>query len=482
MRVIQGQAKAAAEILGAQSGDWNRPLRFLTYCGIAPCAEGTLLYNVLTKEMILAEPADLPAKGLDPKHPESLRSCGDLFAYLYEHWYLVPVENDDRELCRNLRELARRWQRANAPKGFIHYTILTTTDCNARCAYCYEAGVERRDMSRETAHRVADFIADNWASVKRTERPEHPARQVTLQWFGGEPLVNMAAIDQITQELTRREIPYESSMITNGSLLTEEVVRRAVRDWHVKNIQITLDGTEDVYNRAKAYVDDPDSAYRRVTANIKSALEAGMAVSVRLNLTGENLDDLYQLVDELAARFGEYPKFHLYAAYVYCLRDDTFNQPYREDLETLSNQRLALTARIRERGLLTRSRLRRSVKTNQCMADNDTTTLIQADGSLGRCEHHYDSMPCGTVAEGITDPEMVAYWKQQDPDAAVCADCPIYPDCLRLTGCHSIGIAACQRVAAVREDIVPSLMSDMLDCFTQAKQASHEDRKGNALR
>ncbi len=485
MKVIQRQAKAAEQILGKQTGSQNRPLRFLTYCGVASCAEGTLLYNVLTKEMILAEQEDLPTGGFDPADPESLRFCGDLFSYLYEHWYLVPRDNDDRELCLNLRTLAQRWQRANAPKGFWHYTILTTTDCNARCAYCYEAGVKRRDMSRETAEKVTDFIADNWAAVQRTEQSDHPVRQVTLQWFGGEPLCNTAAIDRITQELAGREIPFTSSLITNGSLLTEEVIARAVRDWHVHSAQITLDGTEETYNRVKAYTDASDSSYRRVLANIERALAAGMAVTARLNLTGENFDDLSQLVGELAVLFGAYPKFRLYAAYVFRLREDTFNQPYRADLETLSGQRQALTAQIRDRGLLAGKRLRRSVKTNQCMADSEATTLIQVDGALGRCEHCYDSMSCGSVTEGITDPAVVAYWKKPEPDAAVCWDCLMYPDCIRLTGCHSTGIAACQRVAAVRADLVPSLQGEMLDCFEKIKKNENhrnEGKKGSALR
>lgn len=51
------------------------------------------------------------------------------------------------------------------------YTILTTTDCNARCFYCYELGRSRIPMSEQTAHEIADYIS---------------APKVNIHWFGGE--------------------------------------------------------------------------------------------------------------------------------------------------------------------------------------------------------------------------------------------------------------------------------------------------------
>ena len=61
--------------------------------------------------------------------------------------------------------------------GIGTFIILPTTGCNARCVYCYQQGIEVRNMTREIADRVVEFIC----AVKRDGAIE-------LQWFGGEPL------------------------------------------------------------------------------------------------------------------------------------------------------------------------------------------------------------------------------------------------------------------------------------------------------
>ncbi len=475
MRVIQKQAKAAGKILGKQSGDPNRKLRLLTYCGTAHCDEGILLYNVMTKEMLLLENDELSDRAEEGLEWGQLDPSGELYSYLFEHWFLVPENCDDKELCLNLRALAQRMLRFNSPKGFSHYTILPTTDCNARCFYCYEAGTKRRNMTRETALRVVDFICENWESVKRTERPGYQVRQIDLSWFGGEPLYNSEVIDLITSELARREVPYRSGMITNGYLFDEGIIQRAVEQWKLTSLQITLDGTEEIYNRTKAYLENEGSAFVRVTDNIRRLLDVGIAVSIRLNLDDRNDEDLKVLIEWLTEHFGDYKKFHAYVAYVYRLNDGMFNEPFRGDVRTLCEELLILQARLRDLGISSRNRLRRTVKTNNCMADDDASVVIQTDGSLGRCEHYYDSMPCGSIKTGITDSKLVDWWKQTDADAEVCEDCPVYPDCYRLTGCGSAHIAACQQVPAMREDIRPSLQRDMLSCYNKVKKENDRD-------
>lgn len=37
-------------------------------------------------------------------------------------------------------------------------TILTTTECNARCYYCFEHGIKQYPMTIEVANAVVEFI------------------------------------------------------------------------------------------------------------------------------------------------------------------------------------------------------------------------------------------------------------------------------------------------------------------------------------
>ena len=92
-------------------------------------------------------------------------------------------------------------------------------------------------MDRETADRVISYIKEHCGG-----------QQVKLSWFGGEPLVNHKVIDQICNGLRNDGIPYESRMISNAYLFDDTIVAKAADLWNLKNIQITLDGTEVVYN------------------------------------------------------------------------------------------------------------------------------------------------------------------------------------------------------------------------------------------
>ncbi len=454
MRVIQKQAKAARDILGKQKISSDRKLRLLTYAVTAVCEEGTLIFNVLTKELLLIEDSD---------------EREDIVKYLTDNWFLVPEDNDDKELCLSLRAVAQRMNSLNSPKGFMHYTILTTTDCNARCFYCYEAGTKRQNMSRETALKTADFICKNYESVKRTSRHDAKIGKVTLQWFGGEPLYNLEVIDLITDELKKRDVPFRSSMVTNGYLFDDEVVKKAVDRWNLRHLQITLDGTEEVYNRSKAYIYKDGNPYLRVIDNIRRILDAGISVSIRLNLSDENYEDLDKLIDQLIDRFSGYEKLKTYATFVFKINENASNVPFSGDTETICRQMIKLDDKIRSTGMMARNKLRKSVKINNCMADNDSTVLIHADGTLGRCEHYYDSFSCGDIENGVTDEKAYSYWKQLDEDSEACNECPGYPDCIRLKGCNSASLAACQQFEFMRDDIVPSFQQDMLKCYYKAK-------------
>ena len=224
--------------------------RMAKYCVCLQTEEGILLFNVLTRELLLLTFAEYDA---------ALSSD-----YLGERWFTIPEDQNEKELA----ELVR-WVRTSLrtePKHITHYTILTTTDCNARCFYCYERGCARVTMDPETADKVVDYIQNHCGGNK-----------VKLRWFGGEPLMNFPVIHRICGGLRSRGIDFESYMVSNGYLFDDELTAKAIHSWALKEVQITLDGTEAVYNRSKAFIYPKGSPYRIVTGNILRLLNAGIS-------------------------------------------------------------------------------------------------------------------------------------------------------------------------------------------------------------
>ena len=243
---------AVLSILGeSKKGDGE--FRLFTYTAEQKTKNGFLLFNLLTRELIFLE-----------KHEYKNASENE---YLREHWFFVLEELDDKKYADAVRWVCE----GIAPKteNITNFTILTTTDCNARCFYCYEKDCEKVKMSSETALDVAKYIEKH-----------HGGKKVNLMWFGGEPLYNMSVIDLVTERLRKSGVTFSSDMISNGYLFDEATVRRAKEKWKLHSVQITLDGTEKVYNRIKAYVNNRESAYLRVIENIGCLLDAEIYVNV----------------------------------------------------------------------------------------------------------------------------------------------------------------------------------------------------------
>ena len=94
---------------------------------------------------------------------------------------LMPHINNIDEY-QELQE--RRKVKFKKARDTFDLTILTTTDCNARCHYCYEKGIQKEHLSLRTQQRIIDIIKEQFSRGKR----------IHISWFGGEPLL---ALDKI---------------------------------------------------------------------------------------------------------------------------------------------------------------------------------------------------------------------------------------------------------------------------------------------
>jgi uncharacterized protein len=119
------------------------------------------------------------------------------------------------------------------------------------CDYCFQGDHGDYNkfadkMSLETAEKIAVW-------VERELDRLHPEK-LTVTYFGGEPLLNLPVMYYLAERLwlaaQARRLPVKASIITNGLLLTEEVVDRLV-PFGLKNVKITLDGDKDTHDRMR---------------------------------------------------------------------------------------------------------------------------------------------------------------------------------------------------------------------------------------
>ncbi|MBO4685121.1 MAG: thioether cross-link-forming SCIFF peptide maturase [Lachnospiraceae bacterium] len=117
--------------------------------------------------------------------------------------------------------------------------------CNLNCSYCFASQGrfhgERALMSFETGKRAIDFLVENSGSRRNLE----------VDFFGGEPLLNWEVVKQIVAYARSIEKEkgknFRFTLTTNGMLVDDEVIAFSNREMH--NVVLSLDGRREVHDR-----------------------------------------------------------------------------------------------------------------------------------------------------------------------------------------------------------------------------------------
>ena len=128
------------------------------------------------------------------------------------------------------------------------FIFAVTNACNNRCVYCQANGNSgSRHMSRETAETALRKIA------------ESPASQITIEFQGGEPLMQYPLIEYIISRsgelLENKSVQF--TVVSNLSLLTEEMAD-FFREYKV-SVSTSLDGPAFIHDRNRPTVNGEGS-------------------------------------------------------------------------------------------------------------------------------------------------------------------------------------------------------------------------------
>lgn len=170
-------------------------------------------------------------------------------------------------------------------------------DCNLRCRYCFadcgEFHRTRSLMSAEVGRRALDFLIEHSGKIKNLE----------VDFFGGEPLLNFDAVREITRYGRELEQKHNKTirftMTTNGTLLDDENIAFLNEQMH--NIVLSIDGRPETNDALRPYLDG-SGCYRDILPKYR-ALVAGRgdkSYYVRGTFTRETLDfadDVLHLAD-----------------------------------------------------------------------------------------------------------------------------------------------------------------------------------------
>ncbi len=155
-----------------------------------------------------------------------------------------------------------------------------TIDCNLRCVYCFKEK-QPRHMSDQTAFDAVVWLIH--ASVG--------ARQLTITFMGGEPLLRFDLIKRLVPFAKRRAAYHRKkihfSATTNNTLVTDEIVA-FWKKWGM-GFHCSIDGLPEIQNRNRPTVTGGPSS-RLAEEGIRRIFTYQPHVCARCTVVPENVD------------------------------------------------------------------------------------------------------------------------------------------------------------------------------------------------
>lgn len=228
------------------------------------------------------------------------------FSDKYEKKDILEALNELRELKKAGQlfseddfqdELARHIALNNKQPVIKALCLHIAHDCNLRCRYCFAStgdfGVKRTLMPVEIGKKAIDFLIEKSGARRNLE----------VDFFGGEPLLNFDTVKQITEYAREKESAtgknFRFTITTNATLLNEE--NKKFINENMGNVVLSIDGRPEVNDRMRTRIDGRGT-YSSILTKIKDMADSRGQdrYYVRGTFTRENLDfskDVLHLAD-----------------------------------------------------------------------------------------------------------------------------------------------------------------------------------------
>ena len=344
-----------------------------------------------------------------------------------------------------------------------HITIVPTDKCNLGCLYCYEDKTQWKNMSQETIEKTKRFI--------KVFLESSPTNRLNLTWFGGEPTLNLACIEEISSFVKgtceRNRIKLYQYMVSNGTNINEKVIER-LKVAGVEGVQITVDGFKEDHDRSRPYLSsmnieemspvqieqrrkiEPNfgkflniidqepvqkkkrSTYDDIMNNLRLMRESGFSVSLRCNINSKNMKNHHKLLAHLDELGLTMP--HDSGGVIVPYVSQVFNHEGNDELRDMSREEFSefeMSVKSRHCGTTSATANLTHFNGESCTANKAYSFCISQSGKLTKCWHHVsnekyvigDVSDLNLAEKGSVD--EFSPFKDQE-----CLSCSVLPTCL----------------------------------------------------
>ncbi len=369
--------------------------------------------HTMTRAFILAPAADWATMSANP---DSLTDQPTI-DLLRASGYLLREEDDEAVVFDFWR------QQFVHDYSNIKSKVLITRKCNNRCAYCIFE-LEPREMTSETAQTVDKLYLD---LVK-----EKSPKSVEDEYSGGEPLLNLPLLIESASRrrdfCQRQGIEYKCRIVTNGTLLSPEIVS-SLKDAGLTGLRVSLAGTAEVHDKLRP-LKDGSPTFERILTNI-GRISGILPLGIECQYDGGAMDyqALPEMMDEFKRRGLGIDDVNFTP--IMARRNETRFTSGMGDASVY----LWLVREAQKRGF----QKALDIPTNACMADFRSRLTFDTDGSILGCSSMQSGETVyGSASTGVDFAAEAQMVRRKFADKCL-EECNLLPVCLG--GCRLQAIA-----------------------------------------
>lgn len=330
-----------------------------------------IIYNSYTGAIALFEKKE----GEEVRHILTKKQVpqGSLLELLIDQGFLVSDDIDEKRRATFLHQTMHR-------KDSLHLVLLPTEACNFRCTYCYE-DFPRGKMTEKAKQGLINYI----------KKEARFLRQLTISWYGGEPLLADDVINELSDEFLQvakeHDIDYSAEITTNGYLLTKEKFQQLLNNG-IRQFMITIDGIAEEHNMRRKLANG-DGSFKTIIENLSTIknLAGDFEITIRTNFDEESLETLPLFISEMKQIFQIDQRFKLFFRPIARWGGENDDCLPICDQRTVDQKIWEFSELAIDEGLPISSIVAGSLQptASVCYAAKPNSFIVASDGSLYKC-------------------------------------------------------------------------------------------------
>lgn len=372
---------------------------------------------------------------------------------LYSMGIFVDEKTDEIEAMSTYMDIKKYEQKR------LYVTIIPTDACNFRCIYCYQPE-KAAIMTEGTLEKI----------LKWFERNLRYYDELSLGWFGGEPLLQPSIVLKLLSRIHDlckiNRVAMISSVTTNGYTIDIDLFKQLLTNG-LLYYQITVDGDEATHNLQRPHKTNKDS-YGRIMQNLSDMKKLPhryrFEVGIRINISGSmKKGTIYGFIDKMAELFAEDKRFVIIWQWVRDWGGVRIAHHDKGNLVQTSNVCAEYIEYAKSKGLSVADIVSTMTGTDSCEAYYKNGYVFNHDGRVFKCAMCLGDEKNNCIGyiddNGImrVDSSKELPWLTHDKITGECAECVYLPLCYTSRCHYSMKVRKSLKCLEYKDLILPQI-------------------------